>query len=85
MRLAKMLALRVAAFIMARPGLDLFLRRQLFRFPALAGRMRGAIARSRHSDSPSLPPPLADEAELSEPARQVLHELRRALDRSSTS
>jgi len=80
-RVAKGVALRGVAFVVARPRLDAFLRRQLFRFPGLAGRMRAAIARSRRSDWQTLPTPLADEADLSDAAREVLHDLQRRLDR----
>jgi hypothetical protein len=76
----KAAALRVVAFVVARPRLDGFLRRQLFRFPGLAGRMRAAVARSRRPDWQSLPTLPTDEAALTDAARQVLHDLRRALD-----
>jgi hypothetical protein len=83
-QLVKTTALRAVAFIVARPGLDEFLRRQIYRFPAIAGRVRSAVASSRRADWQSLPVLLADEAELSESARQVLHDLRRSLDRAHT-
>ncbi len=76
--------LRAVAFIVARPGLDEFLRRQIYRFPMLAGRVRAAVANSRRADWQSLPVLLADEAELSENARQVLHDLRRSLEHTHT-
>jgi hypothetical protein len=79
-RLVKKVALRAVAFVVARPRLDDFLRRQFYRFPGLAGRVRGAIAHSRRADWQSLPVVLANEAELTEGARQVLHDLRRAID-----
>ena len=81
-RAVKATALRAVAFVVARPRLDGFLRRQLFRFPGLAGRVRAAIARSRRADWQVLPTQLADEAELTDAARQVLHDLRRAIGRS---
>ena len=77
----KTAALRAVAFVVARPRLDAFLRRQLFRFPGLAGRVRAAIARSRRTDWQVLPTLLADEADLTDAARQVLHDLRRVIDR----
>ncbi|THC45664.1 hypothetical protein C2862_04025 [Massilia sp. Mn16-1_5] len=80
----KSAALRVVAFVVARPRLDEFLRRQIYRFPALAGRVRAAVANSRRADWQSLPVLLADEAELSESARQVLQDLRRSLGRTRT-
>ena len=80
-RAAKGLALRGVAFIVARPLLDAFLRRQLFRFPSLAGRVRATIARSRRSDWQTLSTPPVDEADLTDSARQVLHDLQRQLDR----
>ena len=79
-RAVKTAALRAVAFVVARPRLDGFLRRQLFRFPGLAGRVRAAVARSRRADWQALPTPVADEAELTDAARQVLHDLRRAID-----
>ena len=81
-QLVKKTALGAVAFIVARPGLDEFLRRQIYRFPGIAGRVRAAVAHSRRADWQTLPVLLADEAELSESARQVLHDLRRALGRS---
>ena len=75
-------ALRAVAFVVARPRLDAFLRRQLFRFPGLAGRVRAAVARSRRADWQALPTPLADEADLTDAGRQVLHDLRRAIARN---
>lgn len=81
-RAAKRAALQGVAFIVARPHLDAFLRRQIFRFPGLAGRVRAAIARSRRSDWQPMPTPLADEADLTDAARQVLHDLQRAIGRS---
>lgn len=83
-RLLKAAALRAVGFIVARPRLDDFLRRQIYRFPGLAGRVRASIAQSRRSDWQSLPIPLADEAELTDGARQVLHDLQRAIDRTRT-
>ena len=81
-RVVKTAALRAVAFVVARPRLDGFLRRQLFRFPGLAGRVRAAVARSRRADWQVLPTPGADEADLTDAARQVLHDLRRAIDRN---
>jgi hypothetical protein len=82
--LAKKAALRAVGFVVARPKLDEFLRRQLYRFPGLAGRARAAVAHSRRADWQTLPVLLADEAELSESARQVLQDLRRMLERTRT-
>jgi len=76
----KAAALRTVAFVVARPRLDGFLRRQLFRFPGLAGRLRAAVARSRRADWQALPALPIEEADLTDPARQVLHDLRRALE-----
>jgi hypothetical protein len=81
-RAVKTAALRAVAFVIARPHLDGFLRRQLFRFPGLAGRVRAAVARSRRADWQVLPTPLADEADLTDAARQVLSDLKRAIDRN---
>lgn len=80
-RAVKATALRAVAFVLARPRLDDFLRRQLFRFPGMAGRVRAAVARSRRADWQVLPAPLADEADLTDAGRQVLHDLRRAIGR----
>ena len=81
-RMAKQVALGAISYIVARPRLDDFLRRQIYRFPALAGRVRAGVAQSRRSDWQTLPVPLADEAELSDGARQVLHDLQRAIERA---
>jgi hypothetical protein len=78
-RAVKAAALRAVAFVVARPRLDGFLRRQLFRFPGLAGRARGFVARSRRADWQVLPTLVADEADLTDAARQVLQDLRRAI------
>jgi hypothetical protein len=79
-RILKILALRAVGFIVARPRLDAFLRRQIYRFPGLAGRARAAIARSRRADGQALPVILTEEADLCDSARQVLHDLQRAID-----
>jgi hypothetical protein len=79
-RVLKAGALRVVGFVVARPGLDGFLRRQIYRFPGLAGRVRAAIARSRRSTWQTLPVVLTDEADLTDSAREVLHDLRRAIE-----
>jgi hypothetical protein len=78
-QLVKKAALRAVAFVVARPRLDDFLRRQIYRFPGLAGRVRAAVAHSRRADWQSLPVLLNDEAELTDSAREVLHDLRRAI------
>lgn len=80
----KMAALRAVAFIVARPRLDGFLRRQVYRFPGLAGRVRAAVAHSRRAGWQPPPVVLSDEAELTDSARQVLQDLRRAIDRTRT-
>ena len=82
LRQAKRAALAAVAFVVARPQLDEFLRRQVYRFPLLAGRLRGAVAHSRRSDWQSLPPPLTEESELTDEARQVFHDLQRAIARA---
>ena len=83
-QLVKKAALRAVAFIVARPRLDEFLRRQVYRFPGLAGRVRAAVAHSRRSHWQPAPVQLTDETELTESARQVLQDLRRAIDRTRT-
>lgn len=75
-------ALGVVGFIVARPRLDAFLRRQIYRFPGLAGRARAAIARSRRASGQALPVILTEEADLTDSARQVLQALERAIDNS---
>jgi hypothetical protein len=80
----KRAALSAVAFVVARPRLDDFLRRQIYRFPGLAGRVRDAVAHSRRADWQSLPMLLSDEAELTDSARQVLGDLRRAIDQTRT-
>jgi hypothetical protein len=81
---AKKAALRAVAFVVARPRLDDFLRRQIYRFPGLAGRVRAAVAHSRRTDWQRLPVLLNDEAELTDSAREVLRDLRRAVDHTRT-
>ena len=83
-RILKAGALRAVGFIVARPRLDAFLRRQIYRFPGLAGRARAAIARSRRADGQALPVILTEEADLCDSARQVLHDLQRAIDHART-
>jgi hypothetical protein len=78
-QLVKKAALGTVAFIVARPRLDDFLRRQIYRFPGIAGRVRAAVAHSRRADWQSLPVLLNDEAELTDSAREVLRDLRRAM------
>ena len=74
--LARAGALRVVGFILARPGLDAFLRRQVYRFPGMAGRMRAAVARSRRT--PQHQAPNITEDDLTDAARQVWQDLVRA-------
>ncbi|MBD8529893.1 MULTISPECIES: hypothetical protein [unclassified Massilia] len=83
-QILRMAALRAAALVVAHPRLDLFLRRQIYRFPTLAGRVRAAVAQSRRSDWQTVPVHLSDETELTDSAREVLRDLRRAIDRTST-
>lgn len=71
-------ALRLVEFVVARPALDAFLRRQVYRFPGVAGRARAAVARSRRAQQ-NMPADATDEADLSDAARQVLHDLARAI------
>ena len=78
-RTAKAGALRLIRFIVARPHLDAFLRRQVYRFPGLAGRVRAAIARSRHAHGQALPPIVTEAADLTDNALQVLQDLQRAM------
>lgn len=82
--LLKQGALGAIQFVTARPRLDEFLRRQIYRFPRLAGRVRGAVAFSRRSTWQSLPPALSDEAELTDSARQVLQDLELAIKHQRT-
>jgi hypothetical protein len=78
-RVARAGALRVVGFILSRPALDTFLRRQIYRFPGLAGRARSMVARSRRPHQ-NLPAVVTEEAELTDAARLVLHDLARAID-----
>ena len=81
--LLKRSALRMVEFVVARPALDAFLRRQVYRFPGMAGRARAAVARSRRAEQ-NLLSDVIDEADLTEHARQVLHDLHRASARART-
>lgn len=69
-------------FVLARPALSLFLRRQLYRFPSLANRLRAMAIRSRQ---PHSIPPLPDDAALPDRAQQVLRDLQRAIDQARRS
>jgi hypothetical protein len=80
-RLVRRSALAVIGFIVARPALDAFLRRQVYRFPGVAGRARAAIARSRRRSGQALPTLSTDETQLTDNARQILRDLARTLDR----
>ena len=74
------LARRAIIFVVARPQLNFFLRRQISRFPAIAYHLRGVVARTRHIGwQPPIAVVLSDDGALSEPAREVLEDLRRAL------
>lgn len=74
--------LGAVAFVVARPRVDGFLRRQVYRFPALARRVRAAVAQSRRSAWQSPPTVPADETELTDDARQIVRDLRRAAGRT---
>jgi len=74
--LAKASALRMVGFVVARPALDAFLRRLVYRFPGLAGRIRAAVARSRRAPQ-NLAPELTED-DLTDKAREVLQDLLRA-------
>jgi hypothetical protein len=69
-------------FVLARPRLSFFLRRQLYRFPTLANRLRAIAIRARQ---PHFPPPLPDDAPLPDRAQQVLRDLQRAIDQARRS
>lgn len=77
--IVKRAALGLIGFIVARPGLDAFLRRQIYRFPGLAGRIRAVISRTRR-DQQTLPVIYTQEADLTDDARQVLQDLERCID-----
>lgn len=79
-RIVKRGALAIIGFIVARPALDAFLRRQIYRFPGLAGRARATIARSRRRSGQALPSMATDAAHLSDNARQILRDLGQATD-----
>jgi hypothetical protein len=78
-RVIKASANRVIEFIVSRPELDAFLRRQIFRFPGIAGRIRAIVSRSRRTHQPA-PSAVTSEADLTDAARQVLRDLTHALD-----
>jgi hypothetical protein len=83
LRLGARRALKAAfGFVLARPALSFFLRRQLYRFPTLANRLRAIAIRSRQ---PHSPPPLPDDAPLPDRAQQVLRDLQRAIDQARRS
>jgi len=72
--------MRLLRFVVARPRLDAVLRRQVYRFPGIAGRARAAIARSRRPAGQVLPVAVTEEADLTDKARQILQDLRSAID-----
>jgi hypothetical protein len=82
--LVKSIAARLLGFVVARPALDAFLRRQVYRFPGLAGRVRAAVARSRRGQQNGQSD-ILDEADLTEEARAVLRELLHAVARARQS
>lgn len=75
----KAAAARLVGFIVARPALDAFLRRQVYRFPGLAGRVRMAVSRARRVQPPAQTL-VTDEADLTDAGRRVLRDLARACD-----
>lgn len=83
MRIVSALTRRVIVFIVARPKLSFFMRRLIGRFPAIANRLRGTVARARH---PGWQPPaavvLSGDGQLSDAARDVLQDLRRLVKNS---
>lgn len=70
-------------FVLARPALSFSLRRQLYRFPTLANRLRAMAIRSRQPnfDRSALP----DDAPLPDRAQQVLRDLQRAIEQARRS
>lgn len=78
----KKAALGAVAFVVAHPRLDDFLRRQVYRFPRLAGGIRAVVGQSRRADWQPPPVVLSDETQLTDSARQVLRDLRRAIDQT---
>ena len=82
--LLKAVASRLVGFVLARPALDAFLRRQVYRFPGLAGRVRAGVARSRRAQQ-NRQSDITNEADLTEHARQVLRDLTRAAGRPRQS
>ncbi|HEX9172054.1 MAG TPA: hypothetical protein VF861_05280 [Telluria sp.] len=82
-RLLKAVLKRAIEFVAARPKLSFFLRRQLYRSPALANRVRSAVVRSRHASSG--PSSLPDDAPLPDAAQQVLQDLQCAFEHARRS
>lgn len=78
-RVARATASRLVGFIVARPALDAFLRRQVFRFPGLAASARAAVARARNTHQ-TLPAVVTEEADLTDAARQILHDLAHVIE-----
>lgn len=82
MKLISLIALRAIGFVVARPKLDYFLRQRIFRHAALASFLRRTAARSRQqgwrlSDTPVL----SEDAQLPDSAKEVLQDLRQAIQR----
>ena len=78
-RVVKAGTVRLIGFVVSRPALNAFLRRQMYRFPGLAGKVRMAVSRSRRAHQPVVPL-VTDEADLTDAARLVLRDLAYALD-----
>jgi hypothetical protein len=75
--LIKASALQMVGFIVARPRLEAYLRRQMFRFPGLASHVRAAVTRSRRAHQ-NMASGITGDDDLTDHARLVLHDLARA-------
>lgn len=78
-RVIKAGTIRLIGFVVSRPSLNAFLRRQMYRFPGLAGQVRMAVSRSRRAHQ-TVPSMVTDEADLTDAAHLVLRDLTYALD-----
>jgi hypothetical protein len=78
-RVVKAGAVYLIGFVVSRPALNAFLRRQMYRFPGLAARVRMAVSRSRRAHQP-MASVITDEADLTDAARLVLRDLTHALE-----
>lgn len=83
-RAARAVLVRGVNFVVARPALAFFMRRQIARHPVLTLRLRTLVlrARGRLNPAPEASPAAVEAQDLAPAARQVLAQLRRAIEQA---